>query len=53
MMEKDRTRRYSSCAEVVRALLERFGGAASDERQELLARRILSGFPSRRLSKKR
>ncbi|MCO5168407.1 MAG: protein kinase [Planctomycetes bacterium] len=53
MMAKDRNQRYSSCTEVVRALLERFPAAASDERQDLLARQIQTGFPSRKLSKKR
>lgn len=53
MMAKDRNQRYSSCAEVVRALLDRFPAAGSDERQELLARRVQEGFPSRKLTKKR
>lgn len=53
MMAKDRNQRYSSCAEVVRALIDRFPTAGSDERQDLLAARIRQGFPSRRLTKKR
>ena len=53
MMAKDRNQRYSSCAEVVRALLDRFAAAGSDGRQDALAARIRQGFPSRRLSKKR
>lgn len=53
MMAKDRNQRYSNNAEVVRTLIEHFPTAASDSRQELLARRVHGGFPSRRLSKKR
>src|SRR5690606_353018 len=53
MMAKDRNQRYSNCAEVVRALLDRFPAAGSDDRQELLARRVQEGFPSRKLTKKR